>query len=114
MAYQQAIAAQPHFPEAYNNLGNAYRETNRPVDAITCYISSIQLQYAQAGVPTVLPGLTAAVADPAGKQCSKQFSSCCAFLSTVRAHVVYKPLQLNLFNRLSLYKNSFRFFMYAQ
>lgn len=42
--YQRAIAAQPQFPEAYNNLGNALREAGRPEDAIAAYTTCIQLQ----------------------------------------------------------------------
>ena len=43
--YQQAIALEPNFPEAYNNLGNALRESNRMEEAMHCYTVCIQLQY---------------------------------------------------------------------
>ena len=36
---------EPNFPEAYNNLGNAFREAGRTEEAIQCYTSCIQLQY---------------------------------------------------------------------
>ena len=45
--YQQAIAFEPNFPEAYNNLGNALREAGRPDEAIACYTMCIQLQFAR-------------------------------------------------------------------
>lgn len=43
--YQQAIQLEPNFPEAYNNLGNALRESNRMEEAMQCYTICIQLQY---------------------------------------------------------------------
>ena len=45
--YQDAITREPNFPEAYNNLGNALREANRPDEAIACYTMCIQLQFAR-------------------------------------------------------------------
>ena len=42
--YQEAIAREPNFPEAYNNLGNALREANRMEEAMQCYTMCIQLQ----------------------------------------------------------------------
>ncbi len=42
--YREAIAREPNFPEAYNNLGNALREAGRPDEAIACYTACIQLQ----------------------------------------------------------------------
>ena len=45
--YQEAITREPNFPEAYNNLGNALREANRPDEAIACYTMCIQLQFAR-------------------------------------------------------------------
>ena len=46
-SYQEAIAREPNFPEAYNNLGNALREASRPDEAIACYTMCIQLQFAR-------------------------------------------------------------------
>ncbi len=46
-SYQEAIAREPNFPEAYNNLGNALREAGRPDEAIACYTMCIQLQFAR-------------------------------------------------------------------
>lgn len=43
--YQEAIAREPNFPEAYNNLGNALREAGRNDEAIACYTMCIQLQF---------------------------------------------------------------------
>ncbi len=57
-AYQRALAAEPNFPEAYNNLGNALREVGRAEEAIGCYTACIQQQYARAAAA----GGTAAVA----------------------------------------------------
>lgn len=48
-AYQRAIAAQPQFPEAYNNLGNALREAGRPEEAVSAYTACIQLQVGRGG-----------------------------------------------------------------
>jgi tetratricopeptide (TPR) repeat protein len=48
-AYRRALALQPVFPEAYNNLGNALRELGRADEAIACYTACIQQQYARAG-----------------------------------------------------------------
>ena len=45
--YQEAIAREPNFPEAYNNLGNALREAGRADEAIACYTMCIQLQLAR-------------------------------------------------------------------
>ena len=42
--YQDAIAREANFPEAYNNLGNALREANRMEEAMQCYTMCIQLQ----------------------------------------------------------------------
>ena len=42
--YREAIAHEPNFPEAYNNLGNALREAGRVEEAIQCYTLCIQLQ----------------------------------------------------------------------
>ena len=42
--YRRAISAQPHFPEAHNNLGNALREAGRADEAIAAYTACIQLQ----------------------------------------------------------------------
>lgn len=42
--YQEAIARESNFPEAYNNLGNALREANRMEEAMQCYTMCIQLQ----------------------------------------------------------------------
>lgn len=42
--YQEAIAREANFPEAYNNLGNALREANRMEEAMQCYTMCIQLQ----------------------------------------------------------------------
>ena len=36
-AYDKAIELQPIFPEAHNNLGNAYRALERTSDALACY-----------------------------------------------------------------------------
>lgn len=46
-SYQEAIAREPNFPEAYNNLGNALREAGRADEAIACYTMCIQLQFAR-------------------------------------------------------------------
>lgn len=43
--YQTALGLEPNFPEAYNNLGNALRESSRWEEAIHCYTVCIQLQY---------------------------------------------------------------------
>ena len=42
--YREALAHEPNFPEAYNNLGNALREAGRVDEAIQCYTLCIQLQ----------------------------------------------------------------------
>ena len=42
--YREALAHEPNFPEAYNNLGNALREAGRVEEAIQCYTLCIQLQ----------------------------------------------------------------------
>ncbi len=42
--YREAIAREPIFPEAYNNLGNALRESGRADEAVACYTACIQLQ----------------------------------------------------------------------
>jgi tetratricopeptide (TPR) repeat protein len=47
--YREAIAREPNFPEAYNNLGNALREAGRPDEAIACYTACIQLQLQRPG-----------------------------------------------------------------
>jgi protein O-GlcNAc transferase len=63
-SYRRAITAQPQFPEAYNNLGNALREAGRPEEAITCYTACIQLQMAAAQAPLLVgrAGLVGAAA----------------------------------------------------
>jgi protein O-GlcNAc transferase len=63
--YRQAIAHEPHFPEAYNNLGNALREAGRPEEAVQCYMLCIQLQLSRPAAPgAALPGAPAGL--PAG------------------------------------------------
>jgi protein O-GlcNAc transferase len=58
--YREAIAREPNFPEAYNNLGNALREAGRPDEAIACYTACIQLQLQRPGAAAsgVRPTLT--------------------------------------------------------
>ena len=60
--YREAIAREPNFPEAYNNLGNALREAGRPDEAIACYTACIQLQLQRPGAAAsgVRPAPTAA------------------------------------------------------
>ena len=57
--YRQAIAHEPHFPEAYNNLGNALREAGRADEAVQCYTLCIQLQLSRPGGPGSAAGLAA-------------------------------------------------------
>lgn len=52
--YHRAIAVQPQFPEAYNNLGNALREAGRSEEAIAAYTTCIQLQVCKLGWGKVL------------------------------------------------------------
>ena len=47
--YREALAHEPNFPEAYNNLGNALREAGRVDEAIQCYTLCIQLQLGRWG-----------------------------------------------------------------
>jgi Tfp pilus assembly protein PilF len=61
-AYRQAIAVQPAFPEAYNNLGNALREAGRAEEAVACYTACIQLQVAAAQRAAAGGGAAAAAA----------------------------------------------------
>lgn len=42
--YRRAIALNLNFSEAFNNLGNALRESGRPLEAVDCYLSCIQTQ----------------------------------------------------------------------
>lgn len=42
--FQYAIQLEPNFPDAYNNLGNALRETSKLEDAINCYRTSLHLK----------------------------------------------------------------------
>ncbi len=56
--YRRAIALQPAFPEAHNNLGNALREAGRLEEAVACYISCIHLQMAAAQAPLLAAGRT--------------------------------------------------------
>ena len=57
--YQEAIACEPQFPEAYNNLGNALREAGRTDEAVQCYTVCIQLQFRAPGNPAVARALAA-------------------------------------------------------
>lgn len=50
--YKQALAMEPVFPEAYNNLGNTLREAGRPDEAVGCYTMCIRQQLQQ---QTALP-----------------------------------------------------------
>lgn len=45
--YKQALAIEPVFPEAYNNLGNTLREAGRHEEAVGYYIMCIQQQLQQ-------------------------------------------------------------------
>ena len=49
--YREALAHEPNFPEAYNNLGNALREAGRVDEAIQCYTLCIQLQLGRRDLP---------------------------------------------------------------
>jgi serine/threonine-protein kinase len=42
--YREAIELQPRFVQAYNNLGNAFRQKGMPSEAIACYQKAIELQ----------------------------------------------------------------------
>jgi protein O-GlcNAc transferase len=84
-AYQQAIAAQPHFPEAWNNLGNALREAGRAAEAITCYTRCIHLQMAaaQAQAPLLAgggPGAAKLVAAQHAQRLSVAFNNLAGIL----------------------------------
>lgn len=45
--YKQALAIEPVFPEAYNNLGNTLREAGRHEEAVGYYITCIRQQMQQ-------------------------------------------------------------------
>ena len=40
--YKKAIAANPRYSYAYNNLGNIYKTQQRFEEAITCYKSAVE------------------------------------------------------------------------
>lgn len=42
--YQHAIQLEPNFPDAYNNLGNAYREVKQLDESIRCYRTALTLK----------------------------------------------------------------------
>lgn len=61
--YRRALSFNPSFPEALNNLGNAYRECDKVEEAISCYTSCIQMQLSALGAmglhPYHFPNFTA-------------------------------------------------------
>lgn len=69
--YRRAIALQPAFPEAHNNLGNALREAGRLEEAVACYTACIHLQMAAAQAPLLAAG-RAGVAGTLAKVCAGQ------------------------------------------
>jgi len=42
--YQKAIELQPRLPQAYNDLGNAFRRKGMAAEAMACYQKAIELQ----------------------------------------------------------------------
>lgn len=78
-SYQDAIAREPNFPEAYNNLGNALREANRMEEAMQCYTMCIQLQLRSP--VSAMPGRSAQVSSQAA-----------AFQQAQRLSVTYNNL----------------------
>lgn len=92
--YRRAIAAQPQFPEAYNNLGNALREAGRTEEAVSCYTACIHLQVAAAQAPLLaagqlgLAGVEAKVGDGVGCCCCccpGAYAGCCSLLQPAGA-----------------------------
>jgi protein O-GlcNAc transferase len=77
--YQKALALEPNFPEAYNNLGNALREAGRSEEAIACYTACIQLQYTRAGasggMPVVAHGRATGIAPAAAQRLSVAYNN---------------------------------------
>ncbi|CAN0385137.1 unnamed protein product, partial [Hapterophycus canaliculatus] len=42
--FRYAIQLEPNFPDAYNNLGNALRESGQLEEAINCYRTTLRLK----------------------------------------------------------------------
>lgn len=73
--YREAIAREPNFPEAYNNLGNALREAGRPDEAIACYTACIQLQLQRPGAaPAGVRSALACAPGAPGSPCFTTFA----------------------------------------
>ncbi len=68
--YKRALAAEPSFPEAYNNLGNALREAGRHDEAVACYTMCIQLQLRQQQ-PQMQGGMMGKPALPGAQQAQR-------------------------------------------
>ncbi len=85
--YRQAIAHEPHFPEAYNNLGNALREAGRAEEAVQCYTLCIQLQLSRPAAPGGAAG-----AGGAGPGYAVQHPAAATLAQAARLSVAYNNL----------------------